>query len=86
VKPKLTLEVVITGGSPTLIPWGDRGQAVMLELRYEHPREGTPVRIRQAVRVQREEQVLSVHAGRRAELVCWGMMPSGVLRHPRLAV
>jgi hypothetical protein len=37
VKPKLTLDVIVTAGSPTLIPWGDRGQAVVLELQYEHP-------------------------------------------------
>jgi ATP-dependent DNA ligase len=26
VKPKLTLEAVVTGGSPELIPWGDWGK------------------------------------------------------------
>jgi ATP-dependent DNA ligase len=38
LKPKTTLEAVVTGGSATPIPWGDWGLAVMLELRYTHPR------------------------------------------------
>jgi ATP dependent DNA ligase-like protein len=38
VKPKITLEAVVTGGSATPIAWGDWGVAVMLELRYTHPR------------------------------------------------
>jgi hypothetical protein len=72
VKPKLTLSVVVTGGSSTLIPWGDWGQALLLELNYEHPREGGSITIRQAVRVRREEQTFRVHTGSRAELICWG--------------
>jgi hypothetical protein len=82
VKPKLALEVIVTGGSPELIPWGDWGQAVMLELRYVDPRYATPVTIRQAVRVRRKPDEFTLHAGERAELVCWGVMPSGMLRHP----
>jgi hypothetical protein len=53
-----------------------------LDLQYEHPRQRALVTIRQAVRVRREEQIFRVHTGRRAELVCWGVMPSGMLRHP----
>jgi hypothetical protein len=82
VKPKLALEVIVTGGSPELIPWGDWGQAVMLELSYVHPSRGTPGTIRQAVRVPREPDGFTLHAGERAELVCWDVMPSGMLRHP----
>jgi ATP-dependent DNA ligase len=33
LKPKLTLEVVIAGGSSRRIPWRHWGEAVMLELR-----------------------------------------------------
>jgi hypothetical protein len=47
LKPKLTLEVVVTGGSAERIRWGDWGEAVMLELRYVHPRTGADVEIRQ---------------------------------------
>jgi len=41
VKPKVTLEVIVTGGSPEPIPWGDWGLAVMLDLVYKHPRVGS---------------------------------------------
>jgi len=82
VKPKLILEVVVTGGAPEPIPWGDWGQAVMLELRYTHPRQGRLVEIRQAVRVRREPDAFALRVRERAELVCWGVMPSGMLRHP----
>jgi ATP-dependent DNA ligase len=42
LKPKLTLEVVVTGGSAKRIAWGDWGEAVMLELAYERPPTGEP--------------------------------------------
>jgi ATP-dependent DNA ligase len=51
LKPKLSLDVVVTGGSAERIRWSDWGEAVMLELRYTHPRTGADVEIRQAVRV-----------------------------------
>jgi len=52
----------------------------MLELAYTHPRTGTMVRIRQAVRIVRQQAfVLKVEAG--AAAICWGVMPSGMLRH-----
>jgi hypothetical protein len=52
----------------------------MLDIAYRHPRDGTLVEIRQAVRIRREEP-FTLHGGQRAELVCWGVMPSGMLRH-----
>jgi hypothetical protein len=55
----------------------------MLAFRYTHPRTGADVEIRQAVRVPRGEP-LDVKIGERVELVCWGVMPSGMLRHPVL--
>jgi hypothetical protein len=55
----------------------------MLEFRYSHPRTGAEVEIRQAVRVPRG-QAVDVTPGQRAEVVCWGVMPSGMLRHPLL--
>jgi hypothetical protein len=53
----------------------------MLAFRYTHPRTGADVEIRQAVRVSRGEP-LDVQIGQPAELICWGGMPSGMLRHP----
>jgi ATP-dependent DNA ligase len=81
VKPTVTLEVVVTGGSLEPIQWGDWGLAVMLEIAYKHPRDGKVIQIRQAIRIRRDEP-FTLSAGERAELVCWGVMPSGMLRHP----
>ena len=52
-----------------------------LDLAFAHPRTGAKVAIRPAVRIARAEP-FELHEGQRAELVCWGVMPSGVLRHP----
>jgi ATP-dependent DNA ligase len=81
LKPKLTLEVVVTGGSAERVRWGDWGEAVMLAFRYTHPRTVAEVEIRQAVRVPRGLP-FDVTKGARLALVCWGLMPSGTLRHP----
>jgi len=84
LKPKLTLEVAATGGSAARMRWGDWGEAVMLAFRYTHPRTGAPVEIRQAVRVPRDLP-FDVTREARLAVVCWGVMPSGILRHPLLA-
>jgi hypothetical protein len=55
----------------------------MLAFRYTHPRTGADVEIRQAVRVPRDRP-FDLCVGERLELVCWGVMPSGILRHPVL--
>ena len=55
----------------------------MLELRYTHPRTGADVEIRQAVRVPRD-MAFDVTIGERVQFVCWGVIPSGMLRHPLL--
>jgi hypothetical protein len=81
LKPKLTLDVRVTGGSADRIAWGDWGEAVMLQLAYTHPRTGKRVAIRQAVRIARQ-QPFDLRVGARASVVCWGVMPSGMLRHP----
>jgi hypothetical protein len=81
LKPKLTLDVGVTGGSTDRICWGDWGEAVMLAFRYTHPRTGADVEIRQAVRVPRDLP-FDLKMDERLELVCWGVMPSGMLRHP----
>jgi hypothetical protein len=52
-----------------------------LQLSYAHPRTDEHVGIRQAVCIRRDEP-FSLRVGQRAELVCWGLMPSGLLRHP----
>jgi hypothetical protein len=48
-----------------------------------HPRTGADVEIRQAVRVPRDLP-FDLRIGERLALVCWGVMPSGMLRHPVL--
>jgi len=73
--------VVVTGGSADRVRWGDWGEAVMLAVRYTHPRTGANVEIRQAVRVPRDLS-FALKIGERLQLVCWGVMPSGMLRHP----
>lgn len=81
LKPKLTLDVIVTGGSAERMAWSDWGEAVMLELEYAHPRTGRRTQIRQAVRIARHE-LFELKTGASASLVCWGVMPSGMLRHP----
>ena len=83
LKPKLTLEVLVTGGSAERIAGGDWGEAVMLEFRYAHPRTGADVAIRQAVRIPRAE-LFALKVDERITLVCWGVVPSGMQRHPVL--
>ena len=81
LKAKLTLEVRVTSGTGELVAWGDWGLATNLALTYRHQRTGTEVAIEQAVRVPRGEP-FEVRPGARAEVLCWGVMPSGLLRHP----
>jgi hypothetical protein len=83
LKPKVPLEVIVTGGASEPIQWGDWGLAVMLDIAYTHPRDGKLVEIRQALRIRRDEP-FSLREGERAELACWGVMPGGMLRHPLL--
>ena len=53
----------------------------MLELAYKHLRTGKRTVIKQAVRLARQEP-FELNVGARASLVCWGVMPSRMLRHP----
>ena len=55
----------------------------MRAFRYTHPGTGADVEIRQAVRVPRDLP-FDLKIGERVTLVCWGVMPSGMLRHPVL--
>jgi hypothetical protein len=75
--------VIVTGGSAERIAWGDWGETVMLHLEYAHSRTGKRQQIRQAVRIARHEP-FELKIGARASLVCWDVMPSGMLRHPHL--
>src|SRR5215470_1047661 len=59
-------------------PWSDL-LAVMLNIAYKHPRDGKLIQIRQAIR---RDEPFTLHPRQRVELVCWGVMPSGMLRHP----
>jgi hypothetical protein len=54
---------------------------VRLELDYTHPRTCETVAIEQTVRVPRGD-AFELRVGARAESLCWGVMPSGSLRHP----
>jgi len=78
---QLTLDVRVTGGSAERIAWGGWGEAVMLDLAYKHPRTGKPTQIRQAARIARQPP-FELKMGARASVVCWGVMPSAMLRHP----
>jgi hypothetical protein len=77
--------VIVTGGSAERVRWGDCGEAAMLAFRYTHPRTSANVEIRQAVRVPRDLPFALTIGGRLAQ-VCWGVMPSRMLRHPVLGV
>ena len=56
----------------------------MLAFRYTHPRTGADVEIRQAVRVPRDLP-FDLKIGANVALVFWGVMRSGMLRHPAVA-
>jgi hypothetical protein len=56
-------------------------EKVMLGLACKHSRTGKRIAIRQAVRIARQ-QPFELEVGARASVVCWGVMPSWMLRHP----
>jgi hypothetical protein len=76
VKAKITLDVTVTGGDPTPVVWGDWGLAVRLEFTYQHPRTGAAIAVAQAVRIRRDGP-FELRVGEQAEVICWGVMPSG---------
>jgi hypothetical protein len=55
---------------------GDWGGAVMLEMRYTHPRTGKRTVIKRAVRIVRQEP-FELKVGTRAAVVCWESCPAG---------
>jgi ATP-dependent DNA ligase len=81
-KQHLDLTVDVLEALAELVAWGDWGQAAMLRFCYCHPRTGELVTVRQAVRVL-DPQRWSAR-GKRLVVRCWGVMPSGLLRHPEI--
>lgn len=61
--------------------WGDWGWAVRLTLTYEHPHTRRRVRIDEIVRVPQPDD-FTIRAGEQGEVLCWGFLPNGRLRHP----
>ena len=82
VKERVVLEVVVEGGEPELVRWGDWGRAARLRLTYTHPRSGIRGTIDELVRVP-DPDSFELRPGARAAVLCWGILrPSGRLRHP----
>jgi hypothetical protein len=80
VKYRLTLRVQILDGSPALVRWGDWGWAAKVRLAYTHPRTGAFTAIDELVRVtDRDDWALRLGE---ADVLCFGVLPSGRLRHP----
>jgi ATP-dependent DNA ligase len=81
VKHRTTLAVRVEGGDPELVRWGDGSWAARLTLTYQHPLTRRRLRIDEIVRVPQPDR-FTLRAGERGELLCWGFLPSGRLRHP----
>jgi hypothetical protein len=66
-----------------LVRWGDWGQACVMAFSYRDPRTGELVTVEQAVRVGVGRS--SAWTSRRgpAEILCWGMLRSGLAQLPR---
>jgi hypothetical protein len=80
VKHRLTLQVQVLDGSPALVKWGDWGWAAKVRLAYAHPRTGALATIDEVVRVTDPES-WALRLGE-TDVLCWGVLPSGRLRHP----
>jgi hypothetical protein len=80
-KQQLELAVEVLHAGSELIRWGDWGRAVVLALRYHHPRTEAAASVEQAVRVLGDAGIPGPGP---ATIRCWGVMPSGLLRHPEL--
>lgn len=70
-------------GSDELVRWRDWGWAARLTLTYTHPRTGVAATIDETVRVGEPDSFV-VHREAEADVRCWGILPSGRLRHPVL--
>jgi bifunctional non-homologous end joining protein LigD len=80
VKHRLTLRVQVLSGSTALVKWGDWGWAARVKLAYTHPRTGAATTIDELVRVT-DSEGWTLRLGE-ADVLCWGILPSGRLRHP----
>jgi ATP-dependent DNA ligase len=80
LKQKFTLDVEVLACVGELIPWGDWGQACILAFAYTDPRTDERVSVEQAVRIAAP----ATWTPRRGpgEILCWGVLRSGLLRHP----
>jgi ATP-dependent DNA ligase len=78
-KQRLELVVEVLRAGAALIRWGDWGWAAVLAFAYTHPRTGGRVTVEQAVRVVGDTGIPQPGP---ATVRCWGVMPSGLLRHP----
>lgn len=79
-KQKLALDVEVLDCIGELMPWGDRGQAAMMAFAYTDPRSGERATVEQAARVIGPADWTPRRG--RAEILCWGILRSGLLRHP----
>ena len=82
-KQRLSLRVRVMDASDELVRWGDRGWAARLTVTYTHPRTGMAATIEEIVRV-REPKSFAMRRSAEADVLCWGILPSGRLRHPVL--
>jgi ATP-dependent DNA ligase len=81
-KNKLVLPVEILQCAETLVPWGDWGQACVMAFEYRDPRTGELVTAEQGVRVGVGRSSQWTPRCGPAEVLCWGLLRSGLLRHP----
>jgi bifunctional non-homologous end joining protein LigD len=78
-KHKLTLTVEVLHCAPELVRWGDWGMACVMAFSYRHPRTGEEVTVEQAIRVPYADAWTPRQGS--ADVVCWGVLRSGLLRH-----
>jgi hypothetical protein len=77
--------VIVTRGSADRLRRADWGEAVTPALCYRHPGTGADVEVHQPVRVPRDLPS-DLTISERVDLVCGGVMLSGMLRHPFLLI
>jgi hypothetical protein len=66
-----------------LVAWGDWGHACMMAFACYDTRSGKQITVEQAVRVPRADS-WTPRLGP-AEILCWGVLWGGLLRHPAWA-
>jgi hypothetical protein len=59
---------------------GDWGQAAVMAFAYRDPRTGESVTVEHAVRVRHVDEWVPRRGP--ADVICWGVLRSGLLRHP----